>query len=170
MASSDAPLDPRHAVFTGSFDPPTRGHLDLVARGLERFERVTVAIGAHPTKPGLFTPAERVELMRGLFPDDARLDVQLFDGLAVAFCRAVGAGTILRGLRSGSDFDYEAQMAATNRGMEPGVDTVFLAASPGVHHISSTLVRQIAGMDGDVGGLVPESIVAAIEAKLAKDR
>lgn len=161
-------LNPRHAVFTGSFDPPTLGHLDLVTRGLERFERLTVAIGAHPTKPGLFNPDERVTLFQELFKGHTSLDVRVFSGLAVDCCREVGAGTILRGLRSGSDFDYEAQMAATNRAMEPRVDTLFLAASPAVHHISSTLVRQIAGMGGDVSSLVPPSLVAKIAQRFSK--
>lgn len=159
-----ASFDPRHAVFTGSFDPPTLGHVDLVRRGLERFERLTLAIGAHPTKSGLFEPAERVALFRELFADDARLEVRLFTGLAVDCCREVGAGVILRGLRSGSDFDYEAPMAATNRTMCPEIDTLFLSASPNVHHISSTLVRQIAGMGGDVSELVPPVVEAAIRA------
>lgn len=158
-------LDPRHAVFTGSFDPPTLGHLDLVARGLERFDRLTVAIGAHPTKVGFFTPDERVALFRALFEDEPRLEVRTFTGLAVDLASELGAGVILRGLRSGSDFDYEAQMAATNRGMLPEVDTLFLAASPGTQHISSTLVRQIASMGGSVSALVPASIARAMVAK-----
>ena len=161
-------LNPRHAVFTGSFDPPTLGHVDLVSRGLERFERLTVAIGAHPTKPGLFSPEERVALFQELFKGHANLDVRVFSGLAVDFCRSVEAGAILRGLRSGSDFDYEAQMAATNRAMEPRIDTLFLAASPEVHHISSTLVRQIASMGGDVSSLVPLDLVAKIAARFSK--
>lgn len=163
-------LDPRHALFSGSFDPPTRGHLDLALRGLALFERLTIAIGSHATKSALFGASERRELWRAALQAAAplaleRVELVEFDGLVIDACRRAGAGTILRGLRSGSDFDYEAQMAATNRAMEGGLDTLFLAASPGVAHVSSTLVRQIAAMGGDVSSLVPASVAAAIAAR-----
>lgn len=158
-------LNPRHALFSGSFDPPTLGHLDLARRGLAAFERLTIAVGSHPTKAGLFTPEERIELFRAaLSPDELeRTSFVTFYGLVVEACRAAGAGIILRGLRSGSDFDYEAPMAATNRTMAPELDTLFLAASPGTAHISSTLVRQIASMAGDVSGLVPSPVNEALK-------
>lgn len=160
-------LDSRHALFSGSFDPPTLGHLDLARRGLERFELLTIAVGKHPTKAGFFSAEERTELFRSLFTrvELERVSFVALAGLVVDACRDLGAGVILRGLRSGSDFDYEAQMAATNRAMLPEVDTLFLAASPAVSHVSSTLVRQIASMGGDVSSLVPASVLAAIHAR-----
>jgi pantetheine-phosphate adenylyltransferase len=158
--------DPRHALFSGSFDPPTLGHLDLARRGLAAFARLTIAVGSHPTKAGLFTPAERIAQFRAaLTPEELeRCDFVEFDGLVIEACRTAGAAIILRGLRSGSDFDYEAQMAATNRAMAPELDTLFFAASPHVAHISSTLARQIASMGGDVSSLVPSSVQDAIRA------
>lgn len=161
-------LDPKHALFPGSFDPPTLGHVDLIARALGLFETVTLAVGAHPTKKGLFSADERCELLRGLAAelDGAdRLRIVQLDGLLVDGCRTHGAGVVLRGLRSGADFEYEAQMAATNRTMEPGIDTLYLGASPAVSHLSSTLVRQIASMGGDVSALVPTNVLAALAAR-----
>jgi len=159
--------NPRHALFSGSFDPPTLGHLDLARRGLAAFERLTIAVGSHPSKAGMFTPEERIDLFRAaLTPAELeRTDFVTFDGLVVEACRTAGAGVILRGLRSGSDFDYESPMAATNRAMAPELDTLFLAASPEVAHISSTLVRQIASMGGDVSKLVPSPVNAALQAR-----
>lgn len=160
-------LNPRRALFTGSFDPPTLGHLDLARRGLEIFEHITLAVGAHPSKPGLFSSKERVLLLKSLFTkaQQERITVIEFTNLAIDVCRDQDCAMILRGLRSGSDFDYESQMAATNKAMLPAIDTLFLAASPGTAHISSTLVRQIASMGGDISSLVPPSIEAAVKAK-----
>ena len=163
-------LDPRHALFPGSFDPPTLGHLDLVERALAQFERLTLAVAEHPTKPGFLPFERRVELLAELCAElgagAERVTVTRLDGLVVDGARAAGAGVLLRGLRSGADFDYEAPMAGTNRAMAPDVETLFLAASPGVSHISSTLVRQISGLGGDVSSLVPPAVLAALnEAK-----
>jgi pantetheine-phosphate adenylyltransferase len=154
-------LDPNHAIFPGSFDPPTLGHLDLIERALERFGLVTVAIGAHPSKSSLLNPDEREHLLRTMTADLAasdRLEFMQLDGLLVDGCRDSNAGTVLRGLRNGTDFEYESQMAATNRAMEPGIDTLYLGAAPGTAHLSSTLVRQIFTMGGDITELVPETV------------
>ncbi|MDF1800503.1 MAG: pantetheine-phosphate adenylyltransferase [Planctomycetota bacterium] len=158
-------LDPRHALFPGSFDPPTLGHEDLLRRALALFDRVTLAVAEHPTKAGFLSFDRRVALLHELAESmDAaeRLDVRRLDGLVVDGCRDVGAGVLLRGLRSGADFDYEAPMAGTNRAMAPEVETLFLAATPAVSHISSTLVRQIAGLGGDVSSLVSPTVLAAL--------
>ncbi len=160
-------LDPQHAIFPGSFDPPTLGHADLIARALHLFQTVTLAVGAHPKKVGMFSPDERCELLRGLtadLPGQDRLRIVKLEGLLVDGCREHGAGVVLRGLRSGADFEYEAQMAATNRTMEAELDTLYLGASPAVSHLSSTLVRQIASMGGDVSALVPPNVLAALAA------
>ena len=161
-------INPRHALFPGSFDPPTLGHVDLIERALSLFEKVTLAVGTHPTKKGRFSADERCELLSALaedFEGKDRLRIVQLDGLLVDGCRTHGAGTFLRGLRNGSDFDYEAQMAATNRAMEPDIDTLYLGCSPSVSHISSTLVRQIASMGGDVSALVPPCVLTALGAR-----
>ena len=159
-------LDPRHALFPGSFDPPTLGHLDLIRRALGLFERLTLAVAEHPTKPGFLPFARRVALLEELAAElgaaPGRVTVTRLDGLVVDGARAAGAAVLLRGLRSGADFDYEAPMAGTNRAMAPDVETLFLAASPEVSHVSSTLVRQISGLGGDVSGLVPPVVLAAL--------
>ena len=161
-------LDPNHAIFPGSFDPPTLGHLDLIERALERFELVTLAVGAHPTKSGLLNPDEREQLLRTMTAELAsseRLEFMQLSGLLVDGCRDSNAGTVLRGLRNGTDFEYESQMAATNRSMEPGVDTLYLGASPGHAHLSSTLVRQIFAMGGDITELVPETVASFLASR-----
>ncbi|MDG1500159.1 MAG: pantetheine-phosphate adenylyltransferase [Planctomycetota bacterium] len=161
-------LDPNHAIFPGSFDPPTLGHLDLIERALERFELVTLAVGAHPTKSGLLDPDEREQLLRTMTAELAsseRLEFMQLSGLLVDGCRDSNAGTVLRGLRNGTDFEYESQMAATNRSMEPGVDTLYLGASPGHAHLSSTLVRQIFAMGGDITELVPETVASFLASR-----
>ena len=163
-------LDPRHALFPGSFDPPTLGHADLIERALGLFERLTLAVAEHPTKPGFLPFERRVALLEALCAElgadpsaTDRVTITRLDGLVVDGARAAGAGVLLRGLRSGADFDYEAPMAGTNRAMAPDVETLFLAASPGVSHVSSTLVRQISGLGGDVSSLVPPAVLAALK-------
>jgi pantetheine-phosphate adenylyltransferase len=158
-------LDPTHAIFPGSFDPPTLGHVDLIERALGLFETVTLAVGAHPNKKGLLSADARCALLHqvsGQLAGSERLRIVQLDALLVDGCREHGAGTVVRGLRSGADFEYEAQMAATNRAMEPGIDTVYLGAMPAVAHLSSTLVRQIAAMGGDISSLVPKAVLDAL--------
>ncbi|WP_062225567.1 pantetheine-phosphate adenylyltransferase [Aureimonas frigidaquae] len=158
----------RRALYSGSFDPVTHGHVDILARGLALYDRVIVAIGIHPGKVPLFAFEERAELVRGAVRNLSgaeRLDVISFKGLAIDAARAQGAQVMLRGLRSGTDLDYEMQMAGMNGAMAPDVETVFLAASPAVRPITATLVRQIASMGGDVGHFVPANVAAALKAK-----
>ena len=158
----------RRALYSGSFDPVTNGHVDILARGLALYDRVIVAIGVHPGKVPLFAFEERAELVRGAVRNLSgaeRLDVISFKGLAIDAARAQGAQVMLRGLRSGTDLDYEMQMAGMNGAMAPDVETVFLGASPSVRPITATLVRQIASMGGDVGHFVPANVAAALKAK-----
>lgn len=149
---------PVHAVFPGTFDPVTHGHLDVVRRSAEVFERVTIAIARHPTKRELLTVAERLELLREVCSDLPGVDVVEVTGLVVDACRRLGAGVIVRGVRSSTDLDYELAMARTNRAMAPSIETVFLASSPAHAHISSTLVRQIAELGGALDPFVPPAI------------
>lgn len=156
-----------HALFPGTFDPFTVGHLDLVRRSAALFGRVTVGIAAHPEKRHLFDVEERVLLAREATEDLPGVEVCALDGLLVDACAALGADVIVRGVRSGTDFDYEVQMARTNRAMLPRIDTVLLVPDPGVAHVSSTLVRQIASMGGDASLFVPPCVERALLRRFA---
>ena len=149
-------------LLPGTFDPPTLGHFDLVERAARLFARVTLGVADNATKQALFGVDERLALLRAATAGIDNVAVVRVDGLVVEACRTLGADAILRGLRSGSDFDYEAQMARTNHVLAPAIDTVFLASSAAVAHVSSTLVRQIAALGGDCSALVPPSVAAAL--------
>jgi pantetheine-phosphate adenylyltransferase len=160
----------RTAIYPGSFDPLTYGHEDIVRRALRFVDRVIVAVAHHATtaKKGLFTVAERVDMIGETFGDDARVTVAEFDGLLVEFARARGARLIIRGLRAVSDFEYEFQMALMNRQLWPEVETLFLA--PDVRHsfLSASLVREIAALGGDVSEFVSPSVRARLEQRLRR--
>lgn len=161
---------PRTALYTGSFDPVTLGHLDVVRGGCALADRVVLAIGVHPAKAPLFTPEEKAEMLAetcGPLADAAgvALAIVTFADLAVDAARRAGATLILRGLRDGSDLDYEMQMAGMNQAMAPEVRTVFLPASAAVRPITATLVRQIAAMGGDVTPFVPPPVAVRLRNK-----
>ena len=163
-------MSKRTAIYSGSFDPVTNGHLDVIEGALRICDRLVVAIGVHPGKTPLFTPEERKELIEAVAMPLARkagvaLDVVSFDGLIVDTARDEGASIIVRGLRDATDFDYEMQMAGMNGAMAPGIDTIFLPASSQVRHITATLVRQIAVMGGNVDAFVPGPVASALIAK-----
>lgn len=151
-----------HVLFPGTFDPATLGHLDLIERATGLFGRITVGVAENSGKQALFPAEERLALLREVTAGLGEVRVVRVEGLVVEAARALGANAVLRGLRSGSDFDYEAQMARTNRVLAAEIDTVFLASSPAVGHISSTLVRQIAALGGDVSRLVPPAVARAL--------
>ena len=157
----------RVALYAGSFDPLTNGHVDVIESAAALCDELVVAIGTHPGKTPMFSAAERISLIEtvcaGLRPAPAcRLSVRSFSGLAVTAARTAGASLMLRGLRDGSDLDDEMRMAAMNAVMAPEIKTVFLAASPPVRHISATLVRQIARLGGDVSAFVPAEVARAL--------
>ena len=164
MSAADARA-PRVAVFAGSFDPVTLGHVDLVRRALAFADRVVVAVAVNSAKQPLFTLDERAALVREALGDEPRVEVRALDGLLVAFAERAGATLLLRGLRTGADFDYESGMAQMNRHVAPSVDTVFLAPSPAVGFVSSTLVREVARLGGSVDALVPPGVAAALRAR-----
>ena len=157
----------RTAFLAGSFDPMTNGHLHLVEGGLAIADRLVIGIGVHPSKPGLFSFEERKALIEACLcaEDRERMTVIAFSGLLVEAARAEGASLILRGLRDGTDLDYEMQLAGMNGELDSTLRTLFLPARPAHRHITATLVRQIAAMGGDVGAFVPAAVAAALADK-----
>ncbi len=145
------------AVCPGSFDPVTRGHLDVIGRAAALVEEVVVAVGANMSKRAWFTPQERVAMLEEACAGWANVRVSLFDGLLVHFCRAEGAGAVVKGLRSAADFDYELPMAQMNAHLT-GVDTVFVASAPAWSYVSSSLVREVAGLGGDVTAFLTPAV------------
>jgi len=163
---------PRTALFPGSFDPVTNGHLDIVRQAARLADRLVLAIGAHPGKVPLFSTSERLAMLEEIAAPVARaagceLRCITFADLVVATARREGAGILVRGLRSSADFDYEMEMAGMNGAMATEIQTVFLPASPEVRPITATLVRQIASMGGDVSHFVPPAVVARLKQKFA---
>ena len=163
---------PRIALYAGSFDPVTNGHMDVVAHAAKLCDRLILAIGLHPGKAPLFTADERMVMVQETCTPIARaagceLQCITFADLVVEAARRLGAATLIRGLRDGTDFDYEMQMAGMNAGLAPDIQTIFLPASPAVRPIAATLVRQIAGMGGDVSGFVPAAVAAQLKKKFA---
>jgi pantetheine-phosphate adenylyltransferase len=155
------------AVFPGSFDPITNGHLDVIQRGVKLFDELIVAVGTSPIKNPLFTPAERVEMIAELLSDIPNVSVESFDGLTVEYAAKKGADVILRGLRSLTDVQYEFKLAMTNRAVA-GIETVFIMTSEQFGFTSSTLIREVAAMGGDVSNLIPKSIYQRVQQRLKK--
>ncbi|NOJ50341.1 pantetheine-phosphate adenylyltransferase [Bradyrhizobium archetypum] len=162
----------RIALYPGSFDPITNGHLDVLRHAVALCDRLIVAIGVHSGKKPLFSTEERLDMVREVCEPIAKdagcaFDCTTYDNLTVAAARQVGATIMIRGLRDGTDMDYEMQLAGMNEVMAPEVHTVFVPASPAVRPITATLVRQIAGMGGDFSAFVPPQIAARLKAKFA---
>jgi len=152
------------ALVPGSFDPPTRGHIDVIERCLSVFARVVVAVISNPSKKPMFTEEERIDLLRGSI-DDPRAALGSFDGLLVTYAKEVGADVIVKGLRAMTDFDYELQMAQMNRHLSDIV-TLFVATKPEYGYLSSSLVKEIAALGGNVEALVPPNVAEAVSEKL----
>ena len=164
---------PRIALYAGSFDPVTNGHIDVVRHAVRLCDRLVLAIGVHPGKAPLFSAEERLAMLEETCGPLAReaiceLSCITFSDLVVTTAKRVGATLLIRGLRDASDFDYEMQMAGMNEAMAADVQTVFLPASPMVRPITATLVRQIAGMGGDVSAFVPAAVAARLKKKFAR--
>jgi pantetheine-phosphate adenylyltransferase len=151
----DAPPSRTVAIYPGSFDPITNGHLDLISRGSKLVERLIVAILHNSAKQSLFSVAERMEMLEEVVRPYPNVEVTSFEGLLVDYAAARGANVILRGIRALSDYEYELQMALMNRRLNPSVETVFLLASEAHSFISSQLVKEVASLGGNVAGLVP---------------
>ncbi|MDQ3207911.1 MAG: pantetheine-phosphate adenylyltransferase [Gemmatimonadota bacterium] len=152
----------RIAVYPGSFDPPTRGHEDLIRRSSSLADRLIVAVAMNVGKQPLFTVEERLEMLRAASGEDPRVAFQSFDGLLAEFAKTVGATIIVRGLRAMSDFEYEFQMALMNRQLHPSLETVFLVPAVDLTYLSSSLVREVARFGGDVRPMVHPAVAAAL--------
>lgn len=157
------------AIFPGSFDPITKGHLDVIHRGIKLFDELIIAVGRSPIKNPLFTPEERVEMIAELIADMPGVSVESFEGLTVEYAAEKKADAILRGLRSLTDVQYEFQLAMTNRAVA-GIETVFVMTSEQYGFTSSTLIRQIASLGGDLSNLIPENVHNRLKKHLQKIR
>lgn len=160
----------RIGFYPGSFDPVTLGHTDVIARACRLVDNLVIGIGVHETKQPLFAADDRIAMLQAeVKPIAAKtgtaIDIITFGGLAVEAAREIGAGVIVRGLRDATDFDYEMQMAGMNGAMAPGIETVFVAATPGVRHIAASLVRQIAVMGGDASAFVSPAVAKRLKSK-----
>lgn len=158
----------RRAVCPGSFDPVTNGHVDIIGRASRLFDEVVVATGTNPSKSRMFSPEERLEMLREACADFPNVRVQGFQGLLTTFCQENDIHAVVKGLRAVSDFDYELQMAQMNASLAPEVETVFVPTSPEFSFLASSLVKEVARFGGDVSGLVPPHVLAALRAKRAE--
>jgi pantetheine-phosphate adenylyltransferase len=157
----------RIAVYPGSFDPITNGHVDILRRSLAVFDKVIVGIAVNVRKQPLFTVEERYDFIREALgaDSDGRVEYDAFEGLLIDYTRRRGAQTIVRGLRALADFEYEFQLAVMNRRLAPSIDTMFLMTAEHNFYVSSSLVKEIAGFNGDVSGLVPDGVRRALQKK-----
>nr|PZN19759.1 MAG: pantetheine-phosphate adenylyltransferase [Pseudomonadota bacterium] len=156
------------AVYAGSFDPPTNGHVDLVERAAKLFQRLIVAVGRNPARTPLFSPEERLELLRHVCAPYPNVVVDSFEGLLVDYAERVGARVIVRGLRAGTDFEYELQIAHANADLRPELDTVFLPTRTNYGFISASLVREIASHGGDVSRYAPPVVCQALKRRFGR--
>ena len=158
-------METNSAIYPGSYDPLTNGHIDIIQRGLKIFPRITVAVLKNPTKTYLFGLEERVEILKSVFGQNPRIEIDCFGGLLVDYLRAKECNTIVRGLRAISDFDIEFQMALMNRKIEPRIETIFFVPSIQYSFLSSKLVKEIYQLGGEVKSLVPEIVDRKLKEK-----
>ncbi len=158
------------AVYPGTFDPITNGHLDIITRGHRLFDEIIVAVLGNPDKEPFFSVEERTEILRAVVGRQPNVRVESFDGLLVDYVRSRGATAIVRGLRALSDFEYEFQMALMNRRLRPDIETVFMMPSEAYTYVSSRLVKQVVQLGGDVSGLVPKEVLDRLKGRCAPAR
>ena len=155
------------AIYAGTFDPITYGHIDVISRATKLFDHVVVGVSAGP-KTTLFTHRERIRLVQTVFKDASKIEVLGFSSLLVDFARSIGAKVIIRGMRAVSDFDYKLQLALMNRNLEPKIETIFLMPAEKYIFVSSSLAKEIAGLKGDISKLVPPLVAEALHKKIFK--
>lgn len=143
------------ALFPGSFDPVTKAHVDILERSVNLFDKVYVGIGINSTKKPLLPPEKREQMLKAVFADEPRIEVVVYEGLTVEFCKQIGAGYMIRGIRTVSDFEYEKAIAQMNHALEPGIESIFIVSKPGYSSISSSIVREILKYKGDVSQFIP---------------
>jgi pantetheine-phosphate adenylyltransferase len=159
---------PVKAIYPGTFDPPTNGHVDLIQRGSRIFDHLTVAILVNPVKNPLFSVEERVEMLKEATGSLGHVSIATFDGLMVEFARQQGAAAVLRGIRAISDYEYEFQMALMNRRLAPEIETVFLQPAGRYSFVSSRMVKEVVSFGGDVSGLVPPNVLKRLRGRIKK--
>ena len=169
-ASSPRSPAARVAIYPGSFDPITNGHVDILRRALLLFDRVIVAVAQNVRKQTLFSTEERAAMIRASVGDEPRVEIDSFSGLLVDYAQKRGAGVLIRGLRAIADFEYEFQFAHMNRHLAPAVETVFLMTSDESFYVSSSLVKEVATMGGDITRIAPPAVVQALKKKLNRTR
>ncbi len=157
---------PVKALYPGTFDPPTNGHIDLIKRGAKIFDHLTVAVLNNPVKDPLFTVEERAEMLREVTAEIGNVSVARFDGLMVEFARQQGASAVLRGIRAISDYEHEFQMALMNRRLAPEVETVFLQPAGRYSFVSSRMVKEVFSFGGDITGLVPPNVLKRLRTRI----
>ncbi len=157
-------------IYPGSFDPPTNGHISLIHRALQLFDKVIVAVVGNPKKSPLFTAEERCALIKEAIGGNPRVEVDAFEGLLVDYARLKKIPVVMRGLRAVSDFEYEFQMANMNRKLDSSLETVFVMTGEDYFYISSQLVREVAALGGDVAGLVPPCVLPKLKARFEKEK
>ncbi|HSE83724.1 MAG TPA: pantetheine-phosphate adenylyltransferase [Thermodesulfobacteriota bacterium] len=160
----------RVAIYPGSFDPFTNGHINIIERGIKVFDNIIVAVAHNVSKKTTFTLEERVEIIDGLFKGRPDVKVDYFEGLLVDYARKIGVNTVLRGMRTVSDFEYELQMALSNKTLYPELDTIFMVTEGTYSHISSSLIKEIITLGGSAKGMVPEIVEKKLREKLLKNR
>ena len=156
------------ALYPGTFDPPTNGHVDLIQRGSKLFEQLTVAVLNNPGKNPLFPVSERVEMLQEATRTLGNISVATFDGLMVDFARSIGASAVLRGIRAITDYEYEFQMALMNRRLAPEIETVFLQPAGRYSFVSSRMVKEVFSFHGDISGLVPPNVLKRLRGRMPK--
>ncbi len=157
------------AIYPGTFDPITNGHISLIHRGLQIFDKIIVAVGINPDKTGFFTIDERVEIIREILKDKPEVEVDTFTGLTVEYVKSRGANVIMKGLRAMSDFESEFQMALMNRRLEREIQSVFLMTDYKWFYISSSIIKEVASLGGDISGMVPAAVNRRLKEKFEKD-